>query len=64
MIKTVSLLYKTDQRLNKLASNAHQEIPLEDKILAANEAQLKLIKQKLDGNNIFKLGFDSFKKRY
>jgi hypothetical protein len=64
MIKTESLLYKIDQRLNKLASNAHQQIALEDKILAANEAQLKLIKQKLDGNNIYKLGLDAFKKRY
>lgn len=64
MIKTESILYKIDQRLNKLSSNAHQEIPLEDKILAANEAQLKLIKQKLDGNNVYKLGFDAFKKRY
>lgn len=64
MIKTESLLYKIDQRLNKLASNAHQQIALEDKILAANESQLKLIKQKLDGNNIYKLGLDSFKKRY
>lgn len=64
MIKTESLFYKIDQRLNKLASNAHQQIPIEDKVLAANEAQLKLIKQKLDGNNIYKLGFDSFKKRY
>ena len=64
MIKTESILYKIDQRLNKLSSNAHQEIALEDKILAANEAQLKLIKQKMDGNNIYRLGFDAFKKRY
>lgn len=64
MIKTESLLYKIDQRLNKLASNAHQQIPLEDKILVANESQIKLIKQKLSGNNIYKLGFDAFKKRY
>ena len=42
-----SLLYKIDQRLNKLSSNAHQQIQLEDKILALNEAQLKLIKTDL-----------------
>jgi hypothetical protein len=64
MIKTESILYKIDQRLNKLSSNAHQQIPLEDKILAANEAQLNVIKQKLDGDNIYRLGFDAFKKRY
>ena len=51
MILVDSLLYKIDQKLNKLSSNVHQQIPLEDKILALNEAQLKLIKQKLTGLN-------------
>lgn len=64
MIKVESILYKADQRLNKLSSNAHQGISVEDKILAANEAQLKLIKQKMDGKNTYRLGFDAFKKRY
>src|ERR1035437_4266286 len=43
-----SLLYKIDQKLNKLSTNEHQQIQLEDKILALNEAQLKLIKEKMD----------------
>lgn len=64
MIKVESLLYKIDQKLNKLSSNAHQQIPLEDKILSINENQIKLVKQKADPNNFYKLGFDSFKKRY
>jgi len=65
MIFVDSLLYKIDQKLNKLSSNEHQEIPLEDKILALNEAQIKLIKQKLDGDNtVSGLGLDAFKKRY
>jgi len=65
MIPVDSLLYKIDQKLNKLSSNEHQQIQLEDKILALNEAQIKLIKQKLDGQNtISGLGFDAFKKRY
>jgi hypothetical protein len=65
MIKIDSLLYKIDQRLNKLSSNAHQEIPLEDKILALNEAQISLIKTKLDGFSVpNKLGMDANKKRY
>lgn len=63
MILVDSLLYKIDQRLNKLTTNAHQEIPLEDKILALNEAQIKLIKQKVDGISIIG-GLDAFKKRY
>jgi hypothetical protein len=65
MIPVDSLLYKIDQRLNKLSTNVHQQIQLEDKILALNEAQIKLIKQKVDGfsaNN--GMGFDAFKKRY
>lgn len=62
MIQVDSLLYKIDQRLNKLATNDHQEIFLEDKILALNEAQIKLIKQKFDG--VIGMGLDAFKKRY
>lgn len=64
MILTQQLLYKLDMRLNKKVSNEHQSIPLEDKILALNEAQVKLIKKKVGTNNIYGLGLDSFKKRY
>lgn len=65
MILVDSLLYKIDQRLNKLSSNEHQEIPLEDKILALNEAQIKLIKQKVDGTvTNTGLGLDGSRKRY
>lgn len=65
MILVDSLLYKIDQKLNKLSSNEHQQIQLEDKILALNEAQIKLIKQKVDGSAVVGgLGLDAFKKRY
>jgi hypothetical protein len=65
MIPVDSLLYKIDQKLNKLSSNNHQQIQLEDKILALNEAQIKLIKQKVDGFSVVSgMGMDSFKKRY
>ena len=65
MIPVDSLLYKIDQKLNKLSSNNHQQIQLEDKILALNEAQIKLIKQKVDGFSVVSgLGLDAFKKRY
>ena len=63
MIPVDSLLYKIDQKLNKLSTNEHQQIQLEDKILALNEAQIKLIKQKVDGFSVVnRLGIDSFKK--
>lgn len=65
MILVDSLLYKIDQRLNKLSSNEHQQIQLEDKILALNEAQLKLVKQKFTGSSTpSRMGFGAFKKRY
>jgi len=65
MIPVDSLLYKIDQKLNKLSTNVHQQINLEDKILALNEAQIKLIKQKVDGFSIVSgMGLDAFKKRY
>ena len=65
MIPVDSLLYKIDQKLNKLSTNEHQQINLEDKILALNEAQIKLIKQKVDGFSVVSgLGLDAFKKRY
>jgi hypothetical protein len=65
MISVDSLLYKIDQRLNKLSTNDHQQINLEDKILALNEAQIKLIKQKVDGFSVVNgMGLDAFKKRY
>lgn len=65
MIPVDSLLYKIDQRLNKLSTNAHQQIQLEDKILALNEAQIKLIKQKLDGTPTpTGLGMDASRKRH
>ena len=64
MILVDSLLYKIDQKLNKLSSNSHQSIELEDKILSINEAQITLVKQKLNSNNVLSGGLDAFKKRY
>jgi len=64
MIPVESLIYKFDTKLNKLATLQHQEIPLENKLLAINEAVIKVIKVKLDPNNALGLGFDAFKKRY
>ena len=65
MIPVDSLLYKIDQKLNKLSTSEHQVVNLEDKILALNEAQIKLIKQKVDGwSTNSGYGMDAFKKRY
>lgn len=65
MIAVDTLLYKIDQKLNKVSSNKHQKIQLEDKILALNEAQITLIKQKVSGfSTLPGIGLDAFKKRY
>lgn len=64
MIKTDSLLYELDLRLNKLSTFTNQSIPVEDKLIVLNNAMIKLIKQKVDGNNLYKLGLEGFKKRY
>ena len=64
MIRVEKLLYRLDQKLNKVASETHQAIPIEDKILALQEAQMRLIKKKVNKNNLYKEGFDAFKVRY
>lgn len=64
MIPVLNLLVDLDLKLNKLASVDHQAIFNEHKIVALNQAQIKLIKKKLNPNNIFQLGFDTFTKRY
>lgn len=64
MIKVDQLLYKLDQRLNKLSTNVHQQIAIEDKILALNESQIVLVKTRINPNNVYKIGLEGFKKRY
>lgn len=64
MIKVDELLYNIDFKLNKLSGQVHQFIPVENKIIALNEAMIKLIKKKVNVNNLYRLGFDAFKSRY
>jgi len=64
MISVDTILYEIDFRLNKLATNEHQQIPIENKLIAANNAQIQLILNKISPNNIYKIGLDGFKKRY
>lgn len=64
MIKAESLIYGIDLKLNKLSGLTHQSIPVENKIIALNIAQIKLIKKKLSSLNQLGVGFDGSKKRY
>jgi len=64
MIPVQELLIGIDLKLNKLGVQQHQYIPTDEKILFLNEAQLRLVKSKVDSNNKFGTGLDGFKKRY
>lgn len=64
MIKAESLIYGIDLKLNKLSGLTHQSIPVENKIIALNIAQIKLIKKKINPLNQLGVGFDGNKKRY
>jgi hypothetical protein len=64
MIPIKELLYDIDLKLNKIGSNEHQNIELENKIIALNDARINIVKTKFSENNIYKAGLDSFMKRY
>jgi len=64
MISVLDLCLDIDLKLNKQASVEHQSIPNENKIVFLNQAQIKLIKKKVNTNNNYQLGFDAFLKRY
>lgn len=64
MIDVKELLYDIDLKLNKIGSNEHQGIELENKIIALNDAHISLIKTKFTGNNINKVGLDGSQKIY
>ena len=64
MIDVKELLYDIDLKLNKIGSNEHQGIELENKIIALNDAQINLIKTKFSGNNVLKAGLDALQKIY
>lgn len=64
MIPIERLLYKIDFKLNKVSSGNHQNFEVWDKILALNEAQIRLVKKKVNTNNFYQLGFDANRSRY
>lgn len=64
MIPVDNLLYGIDQKLNKLSTLTNQNIPEEDKLIALNRAQTKIILKKLNPINNLQLGFEGNKKRY
>lgn len=64
MISVDELLYETFVlRLEKDGRFNNASIPLENRIMYLNQAQIQLIKSYYGENNIYKLGFEAFKKR-
>ena len=64
MIQVDELLYETFVlRLEKESRFDSASIPLENRLLYLNQAQIQLIKSYYGENNIYKLGFEAFKKR-
>ena|SRR6478609_6712311 len=61
MIPVTELIYGLDQKLNSLATQAHQDLGIAAKIVALNGAQLRLINRKLNPNPV---GMDGNRKRY
>lgn len=64
MIPVEELIYDVDFKLNNIASNKHQGIEIENKILALNDAHISLILTKYGEDNKYKFGLDSVQKRY
>lgn len=64
MIDVRELLYDIDLKLNKVGSNQHQGVELENKLIVLNDAQINIIKTKFSENNVYKMGIDAFQKRY
>jgi hypothetical protein len=63
MIKVDDLLYELDLSINRLATEDNMNVPLEDKLIFLNRAQVELIKSRIGINNIFKAGFEETRKR-
>lgn len=64
MIQVDELLYETFVlRLEKESRFDSASIPLENRLLYLNQAQIQLIKSYYGENNLYKLGFEAFKKR-
>ena len=64
MIPIINLLNDIDVKINRLSNLRGQYIPNETKIEVLNIAQTKLLLKKLNTNNNYQLGFDTFTKRY
>lgn len=63
MISVDELLYEFELKLNVLDREENQKIFTENKLIYLNSAQISWIKSKLNQNNIYKIGYEGFRKR-
>jgi len=63
MIKVDELIYEFDLLVNKRGREDNISIPLGDKIVFLNQAQISWIKNKIGQNNVYRRGYESSRKR-
>jgi hypothetical protein len=63
MIDVNELIYEFELKLNSLDRQDNQQIFIENKLIHLNNAQMTWIKSKLNPNNLYKAGYESFRKR-
>lgn len=63
MMSVEELIYEFKLTLNKINRQDNVDIPIEDIIVYLNKAQVSWIKTKLNPNNVYKVGYDSIRKR-
>jgi hypothetical protein len=63
MIPVEELIYEFKLTLNKINRQDNIDIPIEDIIVYLNKAQISWVKTKINPNNVYKVGYDSIRKR-
>ena len=63
MISVDELIYEFELKLNSLDREDNQNIALENKLIFLNNAIITWVKSKLNQNNIYKIGYEGFRKR-
>ena len=63
MIPVEELSYEFKRTLNKFNLQDNIDIPIEDIIVYLNKAQISWVKTKINPNNVYKVGYDSIRKR-
>jgi hypothetical protein len=63
MISVQELIYEFKLMINKVNRQDNVDIPIEDIVIYLNRAQLSWIKTKINPNNVYKVGYESIRKR-